>query len=146
MPRLQAISSAALAALAAILAGCGAGGAEGGATVSVYAAAPLCREARQGAGAAGGLEVRVVCLRPRGRGDSALAAAGADARQATEDSTSVAFLEAPGPTAKFSQSIVEAAGVAWLQTRSGATAMQRIVKAIEGDGSSPRKAVLDEVG
>lgn len=146
MRRLQVLSLAIPVAVAAALAGCGAGGAESGATVSVYAVAPLCKEAQRGAGAVGDLEVRVVCLPPRGRGDAALAAAGADARRATEDSSSVAFLEAPGPTAEFSQSIVEAADVTWLRTTSGATAMQRIVKALEGDDSSPRKAVSDEVG
>jgi hypothetical protein len=56
------------------------------------------------------------------------------------------LLEAPGPTAKFSRPIVEAADVAWVETSSGGAAMQRILKALEGDGSSPRKAVLDEVG
>ena len=146
MRRLQVLSPAVLASLAAVFAGCGTGGAEIGATASVYAAAPLCKEARTDAGAAGDLKVRVVCLPPRSSGDAALAAAGADARRATEDSTSVAFLEAPGPAAKFSQPIVEAADVAWVETRSGAAAMRRIVKALEGDGSSPRKAVLDEVG
>jgi hypothetical protein len=137
---------ATIAVIAAAFAGCGEGGAANGATVSVYAAATLCKEAQEGAGAAGDLEVRVVCLRPRGGGEGTLAAAGFDARRATEDSTSVAFLEAPGPGAKFSQSIVEAAGVAWLQTGSGSTTMHRVVKALEEGGSSPRKAVLDEVG
>lgn len=140
------------AAIAALLAlplfawGCGQGGASAGATVSVYAAAPLCREAQEGAGKAGDLEVRVVCLRAPGGGGSILAAAGSAARRATEDSSSVAFLEAPGPAAGFSRSIVEAAGVAWVETSSAAAAMHRIVKALEGGGSSPRKAVLDEVG
>lgn len=146
MRRLLALCLLAIGTLAAVLAGCGAGGAESGATVSVYAAAPLCKEARKDAGPAGDLEVRVVCLPPRGSGGQALAPIGADARRATEDSTSVAFLEAPGPAAKFSQSIVEAADVAWIETSSGTTATRRIVKALEEDGSSPRKAVLDEVG
>jgi hypothetical protein len=143
---LARTAAATLLASALIVAGCGQGGASDGAMVSVYAAAPLCKEARAGAGTAGDLVVRVVCLPPRGSGDAALAGAGADARRATQDSTSVALLEAPGPTAKFSRPIVEAADVAWVETTSGATAMQRIVKALEGDGSSPRKAVLDEVG
>jgi hypothetical protein len=144
--RLHALSLAIVATVVVAMAGCGTGGAVSGATVTVYAAAPLCREARHGEGKAGNLEVRVVCLPPRGRGGSILVAAGADARRATGDSSSVAFLEAPGPAAKFSQTIVEAADVAWIETSSGATAMRRVVKAIEGDGSSPRKAVLDEVG
>lgn len=146
MRRLQVLSLALLMAVAAASAGCGAGGAESGATVSVYAAAALCQEARENAGPAGDLEVRIVCLPPRRDSEPALAGAGANARRATEDSTSVAFLEAPGPAAKFSQSIVEAADVAWLEPRSGSTAMRRIVKALEGDGSSPREAVLNEIG
>lgn len=146
MRRLRALFPAALLVFAVTLAGCGSGGAASGATVSVYAAAPLCKEARTGSGRAGDLEVRIVCLPPRGSGEAALAATGADARRATEDSTSVAFLEAPGRLAEFSRSIVESAGVAWLQTGSGATAVHRIVKALEGNPSSPRKAVLDEVG
>jgi hypothetical protein len=55
-------------------------------------------------------------------------------------------VEAPGPAAKFSQSIVEAADIAWVETGSGATAMRRVLAAVGGDESSPRKAVLDEVG
>lgn len=146
MRRLPALSLVSVAVLAATAAGCGEGGTASGATVSVYAAAPLCKEARKSAGAAGDLEVRVVCLSPRGSGGGDLAAVGNDARRATEDSTSVAFLEVPGPAAKFSQTVVESADVAWLETSSASTAMQRIVKALEGDSSSPRKAVLDQVG
>ncbi len=75
-----------------------------------------------------------------------LAAAGANARRATEDSTSVAYLEAPGPAAKFSQSIVEAANIAWIKTSSGATAVHEILKALEERGSSsPRDAVWDSL-
>lgn len=128
------------------IAGCGEGGAAGGATVSVYAAAPLCREAGKRV-RAGDITVRVVCLPPVGKtGEVDLAAAGADARRATEDSTSVAFLEAPGPAAEFSRPVVESADIAWIETSSASTAMHRIVSALEGDSSSPRKAVLDEVG
>jgi hypothetical protein len=138
-------------ALALLAAGCGGGGASAGATVSVYAAAPLCAEAQDAVGGAGAkaadLRVRVVCLPPVERGAEAdLSTSGRNARRATEDSTSVAFLEAPGRAAGFSRSIVEAAGVAWIETSSGSTAMRRIRAALEGDASSPRKAVLDEVG
>jgi hypothetical protein len=144
--RLPALSLAIIAAFAVVVVGCGEGETASGATVSVYAAAPLCREARKGAGAAGDLEVRVVCLPPRGSGEATLTAAGADARRATEDSSAVAFLEAPSPAAKFSRTVVESADVAWLETSSASTAMLRIIKALEGRSSSPREAVLDEVG
>jgi len=143
--------SPALLALVLMATGCGGGGVSAGATVSVYAAAPLCAEARSELQAAGGgaadLELRVVCLPPvEGGAGVDLSAAGRNARRATEDSTSVAFLEAPGSAAEFSQSIVEAADIAWVETSSGSTAMRRIRSALDGDGSSPRKAVLDEVG
>jgi hypothetical protein len=137
----------ALLALALLPAGCGSAGADAGATVSVYAAAPLCAQAEQGSGHAGDLVVRVVCLPPVQRGSKVdLARAGANARRATQDSTSIAYLEAPGPAAESSRSIVESAQIAWVETGSGSIAMRRIVKAIEKDGSSPRSAVLDEVG
>lgn len=147
MRRLPTLRLVASAALAVALTGCGEGGTASGATVSVYAAAPLCREAQSQEGRAGDLEVRVVCLPARTEGGGVgLAAAGADARRATEDSTAVAFLEAPGPAARFSQSIVRAADIAWVKTSSGATAIRHVLRALEGDGSSPRQAVLDEVG
>lgn len=132
--------------------GCGEDGVASGAAVTVYAAAPLCKEAegqlaREGA-RAGDVQVRITCLPPvqrHGRAD--LATAGANARRTTEDSTSVAYLEAPGPGAKFSATIVESANIAWLETNSGSTATHRILKALEERGSSsPRQAVLDQVG
>jgi hypothetical protein len=143
VPRLLALLLGLCALL--IAAGCGEDGASSGATVSVYMAAPLCGQAS--GGPAGDLNVRLVCLAPverQGRAD--LAAAGAGARRATEDSTAVAYVEAPGPAAEFSRSIVEAANIAWIETSSGSQAMKRIVSALEGDSSSPRQAVLDEVG
>lgn len=142
MRRLQALLL--LCALLAV-AGCGEGGAASGATVSVYMAAPLCAQAS--GGRAGDLKVRLVCLAPvQKRGEVDLAVAGANARRATEDSTAVAYVEAPGPAAEFSRSIIESADVAWIEASAGSKAMQRIVSALEEDGSSPRQAVLDEVG
>lgn len=151
MRRLLALSLAAVSMLAPVLAGCGEGGAASGATVSVYAAAPLCGEARaelrKKGWKAGDLKIRLACFPPiEQEGGVDLAAAGADARRATEDSSSVAYLEAEGPGAKFSQTIVESADLAWVETGSASAAMDRIVRALEGNGSSPRQAVLDEVG
>ena len=153
MRRLPALClSALLLAVAALGTGCGEGGVGSGATVSVYVAAPLCKEARGALQKAGGkaddLEVQALCLPPiESEGGVDLAVAGANARRATEDSSSVAYLEAPGPAAKFSQSIVEAANVAWLETSSGATAMRRVLEGLEERGSSsPRAAVLDQAG
>jgi hypothetical protein len=131
--------------------GCGESGVSEGAAVTIYAAAPLCKGAerelaREGA-QAGGVGVRIVCLSPgERRGRANLATAGANARRATEDSTSIAYLEAPGPAAKFSQTILESPNIAWLETNSGSTAIHRILKALEERGSSsPREAVLHQV-
>jgi len=149
--RLQALSLVLYVTTALAMGGCGEGGAQGGATVSVYVVPPLCQEVRgrvDDAGRkAGDLKVRVLCLRRVERGGQAdLAMAGKNARRATEDSTSVAFLEAPGPAAAFTRSIVENADVAWVKTNSAATVVQQILRALEGEGSSPRRSVLDEVG
>jgi hypothetical protein len=143
--------AAALLALAFLASGCGGNGVSDGAVVSVYVAAPLCAEARREADRDGtdaaGPEVRVVCLaavETGGRVD--LARAGGNARRATEDSTSVAYVESLGPAAKFTQSILGAADIAWVETSSGTGAMRRVQKALAGDTSTPRQAVLDEVG
>jgi hypothetical protein len=149
--RLQGLLLVFIAAFATLLAGCGEGGAAKGASVSVYVVAPLCQEARREVDAAGrragDLKVRVLCLRRVGSGGQAdLAMAGVDARRATEDSTSVAFLEAPGPAAAFTRSIVDSADIAWVETSSAAAPVKRILRALEGDDASPREAVLDELG
>jgi hypothetical protein len=148
---LARASAPVLFALALIAVGCGGGGAPAGAEVSVYAAAPLCAEAQTAVKAADAkavdLRVRVVCLSPVERGGGAdLSTAGRNARRATEDATAVAYVEAPGPAAGFSHSIVEAADLAWLKTDSGSKAAERILAALEANSSSPRQAVLDEVG
>jgi hypothetical protein len=141
-----------LLAATALGTGCGEGGAAADATVSVYAAAPLCAEAQRELAKAGGrgddLKVRAICLAPVKSGRRIdLAVAGANARRATEDSTAVAFLEASGPAAKFSQSIVENADVAWLETNSGTTAMRHVLQALKDRGSSsPRDAVRESSG
>ncbi|HEX5990169.1 MAG TPA: hypothetical protein VFY75_08165 [Solirubrobacterales bacterium] len=160
MKRLPVILIALLAA-AGLLAGCGEGGAEEGATLSVYVSAPLrgaeagegrqiCREARreaQRAGEPGGFELRVVCLDAAGpEGRWTLARVGADARRATEDSTTVAYLGVPGAARRQSSPIVEAAGIAELGGTSGRKAVARVAAAIEeGDSDDPRQAVFDAV-
>lgn len=139
------------AVAAAVGSGCGEGGAAGGATVSVYVAAPLCREARQvlqrEGGRAGDLRVRAVCLPPTETGGHVdLARTGANARRATEDSTAVAYLEATGPGTKFSQTIVESATLAWLETNSGTTATHHVLRALkEAGSSSPRDSVRESL-
>lgn len=142
----------AAAALGAVGAGCGEGGASSGATVSVYVAAPLCKGAeqqlRREAGAVEDLHVQTVCLPSIDRGSGVdLAQAGANARRAAEDSTTVAYLEVPGRAARFSQAIVESADIAWTAARSGSSAMRRVLHALaRGDEGSPRETVREAVG
>ena len=139
----------ALLALALAAAGCGEGGASSGATVSIYVAAPLCqgakRQLHREAHTVEDLNLRVLCLRPtESHGRPSLAQAGANARRATEDSSAVAFLEAPGPAAKFSAPIVKSANIGWAMATSGAEAMRLVLRALaEGDSSSPRADVRE---
>jgi branched-chain amino acid transport system substrate-binding protein len=152
------------AALAAALAGgCGEGGAESGATVRIYVSAPLrgeeggtgrrlCEEAREQAGREkgdGDLKLRVVCLDASGAGGEwTLARVGANARRATEDSTTIAYVGEPDPRArKQSRPIVDAAEIAELGGMSGREAVAAVTAAIEdGDESEPRQAVFDALG
>jgi hypothetical protein len=145
--------AAALIALALATGAIGCGEDEGvarGATVSVYVSRPLCAEAnrelaREG-GRAGDLRVRAVCLRPTEAGGRLdLAAVGADARRASEDSTTVAYLEGPdGAGRRFAQPILESAGIAHLTAGSGEGGTKRILEAIgEADSSSLRHAVRE---
>jgi hypothetical protein len=145
--------AAVLAAVACALlgaAGCGGGGGVAdGATVTAYVAAPLCGEAkrelaREGA-RAGDLRVRLLCLAGTGSaGDLDLAAVGANARRATEDSSAVGYLEPPGPAGRFSRPILEAAGVAVVTSNSGEVAMGRLLSAIaDADPGSLRASVLE---
>jgi hypothetical protein len=152
------------AALAAALAsGCGEEGAASGATVRIYLSAPmsgpemkagrqLCEGARAEAARRGeveGLEVRVVCLdATEGDGRWTLARVGANARRATEDSTAIAYIGEPDPTArKQSRPIVDAAEIAELGGISGRGAVAKVVAAIEeGDESEPRRAVFEALG
>jgi hypothetical protein len=117
--------------------------------VSVYVSAPLCAEAkeellRRGA-RAGDVTVQIGCLKQAesegGRVD--LAAAGADARRATQDSTTVGFVEAPGREASFARPILEEASIALVEGRSGADAMTSILAALDSRSSdeSPRESV-----
>jgi branched-chain amino acid transport system substrate-binding protein len=121
--------------------------------VSVYAAASLCagakRElARRGDGA-GSVEVRVHCLaeaETEGRLD--LAAVGANARRATQDSTTVGYIGETSPEAtRFSSPILESAGIAQVSGKSGSAALAELFGAIEaaGDAGNLREAVEDEL-
>jgi len=78
------------------------------------------------------VRVRAVCLpnsQEAGRLD--LAAVGANARRATEDSTAIAYLEAhDARRTRFARPILEAAEIASIAADSGAVAMVRLHRAI----------------
>jgi hypothetical protein len=79
--------------------------------------------------------VRAICLDNPGT----LAATGANARRATEDSTTVGYIGEPS-------TIVDAAGIAQVSTSSGAIAMARLLRAIrQADDSHVRESVFDEL-
>jgi hypothetical protein len=132
------------------VAGCGgAEGVEKGAVVTAYVSAPLCAGAKQElareGGKAGDVRVRAVCLSSARRGRRLiLATVGANARRATEDSTAVAYLEALGRANRFSDPILESAGIAWIHTSSGKTAMAQLLDAVrEADTGSLRQSVRE---
>lgn len=137
-------------ACALLAAGPGCGGGEGvsaGATVAAYVEAPLCAGAKRelaSEGARTGLvRVRVVCLAAADDGKRLdLATIGANARRATEDATTVAYIEPP-VTPSFSRPIVEAASIPVIRTSSGEAAMAQLLRAIaEADDSSSLRAAV----
>jgi hypothetical protein len=110
--------------------------------VRVYVAAPLCGGAKAELGShgasAGSFKVAVRCLAPdeRSGGGVDLATNGSNSRRATEDTTAVATLEAPGPGNKFARTILESAGIPLVISSSGQKGMEGIVTAVESAGSS----------
>jgi hypothetical protein len=90
--------------------------------------------------------VRAVCLASaRGHGKLNLATLGANARRATEDSTTVAYLEASGPGAsRFTRPILETAEVPWIASSSGAKAMHHLLKLIESADTGSLRQSLRE--
>jgi hypothetical protein len=155
--------SAAVVAVGVLFAAGGCGGGEGvaaGATLNVYVSAPLsgaeavagkafCAaardELRRGGGRAGGVRLRVICLDDTGgSGRWRLAAVGANARRATEDSAAIAYLGEPNPAAAgFSAPILKAAGIGQVAGGSGGAAMAAVMKAVRAAAGSedPRGAV-----
>jgi len=133
--------------------GCGESeGVAEGATVTAYVEAPLCAGAKQElvrqGGRAGDLKVQAACLPSATSAEKLdLARLGANARQAIEDSTTVAYLEAPNPRAsRFTHPILESANVAWISASSGQKAVARLLKLIESSGAgSLRESIRDEL-
>lgn len=144
----------ALVLVAAGAVGCGEeDGVAEGAIVNVYVSAPLCPSAKveldRRGGEANGLQVRAVCLAPAEDGNGVdLAIVGANARRATEDSTSVGFIAGPSDlAARGSRNIVEAAGIVQLSGYPGWAAMKFILDAIEaGDASRARQEAFEHAG
>jgi hypothetical protein len=132
-----------------LVGGCGEEGVSEGAVLSAYVSHSLCAEARQvleDAGSrAGDFRLRAVCVTDEtGAGDARLAAIGAAARRATEDSSSVAYIGTRDRTAvRFSEPILEAAGVARISASSGSTSMRSLMRELRrGEpGVPPRELV-----
>lgn len=148
-PKLTLIAGCAL-----LVVGCGeSAGVSEGATVSVYVAAPLCagaeRELARDGGEAGDVRVRAVCLpSAESAQELDLARIGANARRATEDATAIGYIGEPTRAAtRFSEPIIEAAGIAQLTETPGTAAMRKLLRAVDeaGDAGSLRASVLDQL-
>jgi hypothetical protein len=137
-----------------LVVGCGeSAGVSEGATVRVYVAAPLCagaeRELARDGGEVRDVRIRIVCL-PSAESSQKLdlARIGSNARRATEDATTIGYIGEPTRTAsRFSESILEAAGIAQLTETPGASAMRQLLRAVDeaGDAGSLRASVNDEL-
>jgi hypothetical protein len=142
----------AIACIVLVAAGCGeSGGVADGAIARVYVASPLCAEAKgelaRHGGRAGDVRVRISCLpKAEGNGRLDLAQIGANARRATEDSRSIGYIGEPTKSAsRFSEPILETAGIAQLPQISGTTAMSQLLRAVSeaGNSGSLRESVRD---
>lgn len=119
----------------------------------MYVSAPLCAEAGEALDSAssrvGDLRLRAVCVDESAeRGESRLAAIGAAARRATEDSSSIAYIGTPDPTAvRFSTSILEEAGIPRIATSSGKAGMRVLLRTLRSsdDPSSPRESLFEDL-
>jgi hypothetical protein len=159
------VAAAAISTLLLGAVGCGGGqGVDEDAVVSVYVSAPLsgeragqgrrmCAEARRALAAADARidapRVRVICLDDTGGGVRwSLAAVGANARSASEDSAAIAYIGEPDPAAaRFSRPILESAGIPQLAGGPVGTAMARLLRAVRraDEGVGLREAVSDQL-
>jgi hypothetical protein len=144
----------AVACACALLAVAGCGESEGvanGATASVYVAGALCAEAKRelarDGGRAGDVRIRVICLpSAESNGKLDLATIGANARRATEDATTLGYIGEPTRAAsRFSEPILEEAGIAQLPEASGAIGMKKLLQAVDeaGNSGSLRESIKD---
>ena len=125
--------------------GCGeSGGVASGATVTAYVAGALCPQAQKElarhGGEAGDVKVRAICLPSSEHGGKLdLATIGANARRATEDSSSIAYIGEPTHAAsKFAETILEEAGITQYAATSGKRAMSQLLSALEAGRVTPR--------
>jgi len=125
---------------------------EAGATVRAYVVQPLCagaeRELQRHDGRGGEVHVQAICLPSvESNGQLKLARVGANARRATEDSTAVAFIEAPGRANQLSDPILESAEIPSIHDSSGKQAMAQLLRAIDNADSSGslRASLSDEL-
>jgi hypothetical protein len=152
LARPLAVAAAVLATVPGLV-GCGETGVADGATLSVYVSAPLCAEARQAlrrsGSSVGDYRLRAVCIDDRGGGGvDRLAAIGAAARQATEDSAAIAYLGTAEPLAiRFSRPILAEADLPRISAASGSAAAERLVLGLRraGDSSSLREALAEQL-
>lgn len=100
--------------------------------------ATAAAELRRAGGGAGDVRVRLVCLDDSdGSGRWRLAAVGANARRASEDSTAIAYLGEPqAAAARFSLPILETAGIGRLRGGSGQAAMAAALRAVGDAGGA----------
>jgi hypothetical protein len=95
------------------------------------------------------VRVRTVCL-PSAESSQKLdlARIGANARRATEDSTAIGYIGEPTRSAsRFSEPILENAGIAQLTATPGATAMKKLLQAVTeaGNAGSLRASVNNDL-
>jgi hypothetical protein len=141
------------AALLLLAVGCGDEGVAEDATVSVYVSDPLCADAKRelvrNDNRVGDLRVRAVCADDARRaGESRLAAIGAAARRATEDSSSVAYVGTTEPVARrFSEPILEEADIPRISSDSGEASMARLLRALQraDESGSLRESLAEEL-
>lgn len=77
-----------------------------------------------------------------------LAQIGANARRATEDASAVGYIGEPTRAAsRFSEPILETAGIAQLSQTSGTAAMKKLLQAVDeaGGSGSLRESVLSKL-
>lgn len=154
MARAGALALCVLALATVGAVGCGEeDGVAEGATVRVYVEQPLCSTARyekvESEHGGGSFEVRFVCLpSPRSGNEVDLAKAGANARRASEDSTTVGYLQPEDPSiTRFTQPILESAGIGWIAADTPRDGIPRMLTLVdEADPSSVRADVRESLG